>query len=140
MRILRWIVTLPLAVLLGYLAYLIGGTINNLTTVLFLGAPLDGWQRTVTDVMAHIYMGAAMVYSAVRIAPSAPRSVAIGTTALLLAFAGASLWSSIMIAKFYALPAIGGAIFGGLAALYATLAGEILPYGSQPDRLRGGAG
>ncbi len=134
MRILRWIVTLPLAVLLGYLAYLIGGTINNLTTVLYFGTPLDGWQRTITDVMAHMYMGAAMVYSAVRIAPSAPRSVAIVTTVVLVALAGVSIWSSIVIAKFYAIPAIGGALVGGFAVLYETLAGQILPYGSQPTQ------
>jgi hypothetical protein len=82
-----------------------------------------------------MYMGAAFFYSAIRIAPSAPKYVALGTASVLVAFAGLSLWSSFKIGKFYALPAIGGLLFGGFAVFYATLTGEVLPYGtSKPPK------
>lgn len=128
MRVLRWVLALPAAILCGYLAYLIGGTINNATTAWFYGAPLEGWDKTIAEAMAHAYMGAAVVYSAVRIAPAAPRGVAIGATALLVAVAAASVWSSLMIQKFYALPAIGGLLVGGFSVLQAAFAGQVLPY------------
>ena len=128
MKTLRWIAVLPAAMVCGYLAYLIGGFINNLSLTLILGAPPEGWKKIIIDVMAHGYMGAAFMYSAVRIAPSAPKCVAIATFILLLIFAGLSLWSSFAIGKFYALPAIGGVLFGGVAVLLGALAGEIVPY------------
>ena len=114
----------------GYLAYFVGGYINNLSLTLFLGSPPDGWLKVSTDAMAHMYMGAAFTYSAIRIAPSAPKYVALGTLAFLLVFTALSLWSSFKIGKFYALPAVGGLLFGGFAVLYATVAGEVLPYGT----------
>jgi len=43
--------------------------------------------------------------------------------------AGLSLWSSFAIGNFYALPAIGGLLFGGVAVLIGAFAGEIVPYG-----------
>ena len=128
MKTLRWIVVLPAATVCGYLAYLVGGFINNLSITLYLGAPLEGWLKVTADVMAHTYLGAAFTYSAVRVAPSAPRYVALAASVLLLVFAGVSLWSSFAIGKFYALPAIGGVLFGGAAALLGTFAGEIVPY------------
>ncbi len=130
MRIVRWIAALPIALLCGYLAYLVGGFINSLSIILFLGSPLEGRLKAIADVMAHMYMGAAFTYSAVRVAPSAPRYVALATMAVILAFAGLSLWWSFAIGKFYALPAIGGVLFGGAAALLGTIAGEIVPHGA----------
>lgn len=134
MQTLRWMMLLPLAILIGYLAFLVGGFINNLSLMLFLSQPPDSWMKIATDAVAHSYMGAAFTYSGVRIAPSKPRYVAFTTSALLVIFAGLSLWSSFAIAKFYALPAIGGLLFGGFAALYATLAGQVLPYGASKPR------
>ena len=135
MQTLRWIVVLPAAIVCGYLAYLVGGIINNLSITLYLGSPPEGWLKITAVVMAHMYMGAAFTYSAVRAAPSAPKYVALAALVLLLVFAGMSLWSSFAIGKFYALPAIGGVLFGGVAALFGTFAGEIVPYGaSRPGR------
>lgn len=128
MKTVRWIAVLPAATVCSYLAYIVGGFINNLSITLYLGTPPEGWLKVTTDVMAHMYLGAAFTYSAVRVAPSAPRYVSLAALVLLLVFAGLSLWSSFAIGKFYALPAIGGALFGGAAALVATFAGEIVPY------------
>jgi hypothetical protein len=119
---------LPSAAVCGYLAYFVGGFINNVSITLYLGAPPEGWLKVTLDVMTHIYLGAAFTYSAVRIAPSAPKYVALVTSVLLLVFVGLSLWSSFVIGKFYALPALGGVLFGGAAAVLATFAGEIVPY------------
>jgi hypothetical protein len=128
-------VVLPAAIVCGSLAYLVGGIINNLSITLYLGSPPEGWLKITADVMAHMYMGAAFTYSAVRVAPSAPKYVALAALVLLLVFASLSLWSSFAIGKFYALPAIGGVLFGGVAALFGTFAGEIVPYGaSRPGR------
>ena len=99
-----------------------GGFINNVSITLYLGAPPEGWLKVTLDVMTHIYLGAAFTYSAVRIAPSAPKYVALVTSVLLLVFVGLSLWSSFVIGKFYALPALGGVLFGGAAAVLATFA------------------
>jgi hypothetical protein len=135
LQTLRWIVVLPAALVCGYLAYLVGGFINNLSITLYLGSPPEAWLKVTAEVMAHMYMGAAFTYSAVRVAPSAPRYVALAVLVLLLVFAGLSLWSSFAIGKFYALPAISGVLFGGIAVLFGTFAGEIVPYGaSGPGR------
>ena len=125
---MRWIAFLPGAVIFGYLAYLVGGFVNNLTTAMFVGAPLKGWLAVATDAMAHMYMGAAFAYSATKIAPAAPRYVASGAFAILVAFAALSVWSSFAIGKYYAIPAIGGLLFGGFAVMLGAFAGEIGPY------------
>jgi len=128
---------LPAAMVCGYVAYFVGGFINNLSITLFLGSPPEGWLKIAADVMAHIYLGAAFTYSAVLVAPSAPRCVALTTFLLLLVFAGLSLWSSFAIGKFYALPAVGGVLFGGVAAMIGALAGEIVTYGTSRPVQRG---
>jgi hypothetical protein len=114
----------------GYLAYFVGGFINNLSVRLYLGVPPEGWLQVAADVMAHIYLGAAFTYSAVRVAPSAPRCVAFATGFFVLGFAGISLWSSIVTGKLYALPAIGGVLFGVAVMLLGTFRGNIVPYGA----------
>ena len=129
MNTARWIAVLPAAAVCGYLAYFIGGLINNLSIALYLGTPAEGWLKIAEDSMAHMYLGAAFMYSAVRVAPSGPKYVASVAFMLILVFVGVFLWSSFAIGKFYALPAIGGVLFGGTAALLATFAGEIVPYG-----------
>jgi hypothetical protein len=128
LNLVRWIVVLPAAAVCGYVAYLLGGTINNLFFAWYLGPPSEGWPKLASDFMAHMYMGAAFSYSAVRIAPSGPRYVAVTAFALLLAGAGLSIWSSFAIGKFYALPANAGLLFGGVAVLVGTFAGEVVPY------------
>ena len=91
---------LPAGTLCGYLAYFVGGFINNLSITLYLGAPPEGWLKVSADVMAHMYLGAVFTYSAVRVAPSAPKYVALAALVLLLVSAGLSLWSSFAIGKF----------------------------------------
>ena len=133
---MRWIAVFPGALICGYLAYLVGGTINNVTTAMFLGEPLTGWIKGAADAMAHMYMGAAFTYSAIKIAPDAPKHVASGAFAILIAFAALSVWSSFAIAKYYAIPAIAGLLFGGSAVFLAALAGEISPYGKTAGQPR----
>ncbi len=113
-----------------------GGAVNNFTAAWFASGPLTGWKRVAADVMAHMYMGAAFLYAAVKIAPGAPRYVAGGAFATLVALAILSVWSSVAIGKYYAMPAIAGLLFGGLGVLLGALAGEVRPYSkerSQPD-------
>lgn len=126
---MRWIAAFPGALICAYLAYLVGGTINNVTTATILGEPLTGWMKVVLDAMGHMYVGAAFTYSAIKIAPGAPKRVASGALAILIVFAALSVWSSFEIGKYYAIPAIAGLLFGGSIVLIATLAGEINPYG-----------
>jgi hypothetical protein len=128
MSTFRWITVLPGAVVLGYLAYFVGGFVNNVTTTMLLRAPLEGWLLVATDAVAHMYMGAAFVYSAIKIAPAASTLVARGAFGILVAFASWSMWSAYAIGKYYAVPAISGLLFGGLAVLIAAAAGEIGPY------------
>lgn len=129
MRIVRWISFLPVSAICGYLAYIVGGTLNNLSIALFLGSPITSWIKVATDAIAHMYIGAAVTYVAVKIAPAYPKFVAVGTFAFLLIFAGASIFSSFAIGKYYAIPAIIGLLFGGVAVLLGTLVGQIGPYG-----------
>jgi hypothetical protein len=134
---MRWIAVFPGALICSYLAYLVGGTINNVTTAMFLGEPLTGWIKVVVDAMAHMYMGAAFTYSAIKIAPGAPKHVASGAFAILIVFAALSVWSSLAIGKYDAIPAIAGLLFGGSVVFIAALAREISPYGetaTQPTR------
>jgi len=65
MRALRWGLLLPCSLLAGYLAYLIGGTVNRFTTMMFAGPPPSwpSWLAVSTDVMAHMYIGLAATYS-----------------------------------------------------------------------------
>jgi len=128
-NIVRWIAALPAAAVCGYLAYLVGGFVNNVSLFLTL-VPLEGWLKVIADVMAHMYMGAAFVFCAVRFAPSSPKYVAATAQGIVLIFGGVSLWSSFVIDKYYAVPTVAGVVFGGVAALLGTLAGEIVPYGA----------
>jgi len=97
-----------------------------LSITLFTGSPPAGWIKVASDVMAHMYMGAACTYAGVKIAPAHPKLVAVGIFAIQLIFAGASIWSSFVI---YAIPTVLGLLFGGVVLLIATIAGEIRPYG-----------
>ncbi len=134
MRALRWLAALPGALICGYAAYLVGGALNNFTAAWFAGGPLTGWKKIAADVMAHIYMGAVFLYAAVKIAPAAPRYVAGGAFATLVALAILSIWSSVAIAKYYAIPAIAGLLFGGAAVLIGALAGEVRPYSKEESQ------
>ncbi|MGV8073757.1 MAG: hypothetical protein AB2L11_04255 [Syntrophobacteraceae bacterium] len=135
MKTLRWITAFPAAFAGAYPAYFVGGFINNLLIALFLGVPPEGLPRIASEVMANMYLGAAFIYSAVRIAPSAPRVVAVAGVVLLMLFSGLSVWLSYGISEFYGIPANGGILFGGVAALFGTFAGKIAPYGGgRPKR------
>ena len=122
MNSLRWIFVFPVALLFGYLAYLVGGFINNLTIALFFG-PVEGWVEMVSNFMNHMYLGLAFVLSAVWVAPSGRRYVAFAAFMLIAVFMGGSLYSSFEIGKFYALPSIAGALFGSFAGLFVGLSG-----------------
>jgi hypothetical protein len=122
-------VVFPGALICSYLAYLVGGTINNVTTTMFVGEPMTGWIKVVVESMAHMYMGAAFTYSAIKIAPGAPKHVARGAFAILIVFSALSVWSSFAVGKFDAVQAIIGLLFGGSAVFLAALAGQISPYG-----------
>lgn len=126
---MRWIAVLPGALICSYLAYLVGGTINNVTTAMFLGEQLTGWKMVVVDAMTHMYMGAAFTYSAIKIAPCAPKHVASGAFAILIVLVALSAWSSCAVGNFGAIHAIIGLLFGGSAVFLAALAGQISPYG-----------
>lgn len=126
---------MPAAVICGYLAYLVGGFLNNVGLVFAFGGPIEGWLKSISDIFSHLYLGAAFVYCAIRVAPSAPRTVAGITCGVLVLFAGISLWSSFIITKWYALPAIAGMLFGGIGVMIGAFAGEVVPYrGVQPTR------
>jgi hypothetical protein len=134
---MRWIAVFPGALICSYLAYLAGGTINNVTVAMFLGEPLTGWIKVVLDAMTHMYIGAAFTYSAIKIAPRAPIHVACGAFAILIVFAVLSVWSSFAVGNYDAIQAIIGLLFGGSAVFRAALAGQISPYGgtaNQPTR------
>ena len=113
---------LPVALICAYIAWFVGGFINNLTIALFFG-PVEGWMEMVSNFMNHIYLGLASVLSAVWVAPSGHRYVAFAAFMLIAVFMGGSLYSSFEIGKFYALPSIAGALLGSFAGLFVGLSG-----------------
>jgi hypothetical protein len=54
---------LPAATVGGYLAFSVGGLINDLSITSYLEAPPEGWLKITADVMAHMYLGAGLTYS-----------------------------------------------------------------------------
>lgn len=127
MRIVRWIALAPAAILLGYLAYLLGGTINNLATVLTIGSR-EGWVRIATDFMAHSYLGAGIVFAAVKIAPSKPRIVGSSSFAALVALCATSGYLAVNQSNWTALLAAAGVLFGAFVVLLGVLSDEIRPF------------
>ena len=124
----RWIIVLPAAAVCGYAAYYLGGLLNNLSIVLYTGEPLEGWLKIASDFMANMFLGLAFSYSAVRIAPSGPRYVAAAAFALFLYMAVFNIWYVFDTGKFYLLSGTAGALFGSVAVLVGTIAGEVVPY------------
>ncbi len=127
MKTVRWIALLPGAVC-GYLAYLVGGFINNLSITLYRGAPLDGLMKVAADVMTHMYLGGAFTCSAVRVAASTLKYAALAAFVLILIFADLAFWSSFAIGKWHALPTIGGVLFSGAVTIFVAFASEIVPH------------
>ena len=106
MKIMRWVLALPASLLCGYLAYILGGFLHNLSYSVFLGIS-PGWKvKVMMDVMSHMYMGATTTYVAVKITPDYPEAVAMNIFALILIFAGISIWSSFLTGKYYEVPSI----------------------------------
>ena len=85
----RWILLLPAAVAAGYLAYLVGGTINRVSMTMFVG-PLEGWYSLAAILMEQMYFGAAVLYVGGRIAPCHKRLAVFALSGLLLLFVGFS--------------------------------------------------
>lgn len=124
-KIARWILFIPISFVAGYTAYLVGGFVNNASYVMFTGVANDFSQYYLLEPMAHMYLGGALVYAGVRIAPSHPKTVAMALVALLIFISGASVYASLMQATYNTLPSSVGVLFGGFAVYFATLQGEV---------------
>src|SRR3990167_2698568 len=127
MRALRWGLLLPCSLLAGYLAYLIGGTVNRFTTMMFAGPPPSwpSWLAVSTDVMAHMYIGLAATYVAVRIDPAHHKTVAAAICGLSLLLAGASIFAAVLTGKFASIISTGGLMFGSIVLTVGVFRDEI---------------
>ncbi|MFA7164248.1 MAG: hypothetical protein WC124_00165 [Desulfoplanes sp.] len=85
----RWILLLPGALSAGYLAYLVGGTINRVSMAMLLG-PLEGWYSLAAIFMEQMYLGASVLYVGGRIAPCHKRFTVFALSALMILFVGFS--------------------------------------------------
>ena len=132
MEILRWIVALPGAIVGGWLAYIVGGTINNVTTIWALGEPLNGLAKFGLNFTNNMYLGLGIVFFAVKIAPSGPKIVGSVAATTVIVFGLMSLALTISTLKYGPVAGILGAIFGASAAMYAALMGEIHPIALRP--------
>ena len=86
---LRWVLLFPGAVAAGYLAYLVGGTINRFTMTMFIGS-LEGWYDLAAVFMEQMYFAACALYIGGRIAPYQKRLAILVLSGLLLLFVGFS--------------------------------------------------
>ena len=125
MQILRWILLFPVSIICGYLAYTIGGTVNNFLINLFTGYPPTGLVKTGMDILAYMYLGATTTFAAVKIAPSQSTFVAAGIFVFLLIFAGAAVLPFFTIDKYYAISVIIGLFIGCVAVQVGIFIGEI---------------
>jgi hypothetical protein len=135
MVVLRWIAFLPAAAIGGWLAYMFGGTINNITTFLNVGE-INGFVKFGTDFINEMFLGLGFVFCGVKVAPSAPKIVGI-TLAISVIFIPifAIVASDIPLLSTFEAVQQGrisiagslGTIFGAVGAAYGTLTGEIQP-------------
>jgi len=122
---LRWVALLPGALVAGYAAYLVGGTINNLSITLYMGRPPNGWTKLLGDFMAHMFLGAAFVYAGAFIAPTQKPIVAMALGALSIFLGGAFVWASLIVEKYRAIIAIAGLLFGSSVTAFSIMTGEV---------------
>jgi hypothetical protein len=66
---IRWLLLLPGALSSGYLAYLVGGSINRITLAMYLGGSIEGWYNLAAIFMEQMYLGFAVLYVGGKIAP-----------------------------------------------------------------------
>ncbi len=122
MQALRWGLLLPCSMLAGYLAYFIGGTMNRFMTMMFAGPPPSWptWLAVATDATAHIYIGLAITYVAVRIAPAHHKPVAATVCGLCVLLAGASIFAAVLTGKFISTVSATALVFGSVALTVAV--------------------
>jgi hypothetical protein len=131
----RWILFLPGSLLAGYLAYLIGGTINRVTMNMFLG-PLEGWKSLAAIFLEQMYLGAVALFVGSRIAPRQKRLAVLALSGLLLIFVGYSTAlvltqpSSVSLSE--SISSTGGVIFAVGAFAIGVVRGE-LDLGEDPE-------
>ena len=128
---LRWILLLPGALSAGYLAFLIGGTLNRFSMNMFIG-PSEGWYNLAAIFMEQMYFGGVMLYIGGRIAPHHKSYTILGLSGLILLFVGysialvigpTSIPLSISPSEYGA--SAGGLLFAIVAFAFGLLAGEL---------------
>lgn len=125
MRLARWILLLPCAAASGYLAYFVGGFVNNLSILLYSGRPPSGWVAIFVDTAAHMYMGAASTYIGMRIAPRHRKAVAASITGLWLLLAGASILATILGGMYAAITPTIGVVVGSVGLTISVFRNEL---------------
>ncbi len=128
MQIVRWILFFPVSVICGYVAYAIGGAVNNFSVDLLTGHPPEGLMKIIMDAAAYLYLGAVTTFVAVKIAPSRPSYVAAGIFVFLLIFAGVTVVPSVAVDTFYAVSTIIGLFLGCVGIQVGIFIGEIAPF------------
>ena len=128
MRFVRWAAVLPGALLGAWLAYMVGGFVNALTTVWATGHPLTGITKLSVDFMNNMYLGAAFVFLTIKIAPSHPRAVATVAAGMVLSLAVVSLALGLIGHRLQFIPGVIGACVGAGAAFLSGIRGEIQPH------------
>ncbi len=144
MLVLRWIAFLPAAAIGGWLAYMVGGTINNITTFLSVGE-ISGFVKFGTDFINEMFLGLGFVFCGVKVAPSAPKVVGITLAFSVICFPIfaivssdiplLSIFESVQQGRFSIAGSL-GTIFGAVGAAYGTVTGEIQPLPSIERRPR----
>jgi hypothetical protein len=125
MKILRWILMLPSAIVCGWLAYFLAGIINRWGYLRETGQPASPFVAALLDVGGHMLMGAAATYVAARIAPDHKKIVSASMTGLVLLLSGAFIFSSILARNYMALLMSIGFIVGSLGVTISVFRDEI---------------
>jgi hypothetical protein len=116
---------LPCAIVCGWLAYFLAGTMNRLGYLQETGSPASPFVASLLDVGGHMLMGAVATYIAARIAPDHKKIVSASMTGLVLLLAGASIFSSILVRNYLALLMSIGFIVGSLTVTISVFKNEI---------------
>ncbi|MFM8754577.1 MAG: hypothetical protein ACKODL_07785 [Phenylobacterium sp.] len=139
MVVLRWIAFLPAAAVGGWLAYMVGGAINNTSTYLYVGE-IKGFVKFGLDFINNMFLGIGFVFCGVKIAPRAPKFVGITLAIIVIGFpisaiftSGIPISSIIEAIQQGRLSIVGvlGTIFGACATAYGAVRGEVQPLPSR---------
>ena len=126
---IRWILLLPGALSAGYLAYLLGGTINRVSIAMYVGGPIEGWYSLAAIFMEQMYLGAAVLYVGGRIAPRHKSLSVFALSGFLFLFLVYSMVlvltqpSSVTLPEF--ISATAGVVFAIGAMIVAIQSGEL---------------